>query len=261
MENNKIKFYKNPLYVFGSLTVLTGLISIFIYKSSVSEIRIYFGIVPIILGVLTYFTYKSQCPNCKKILVKTEKKDWEEDMGIKKEPYTYFTRKFQYPDGSIDDDKSSEKTILREKKYDKHFFICNNCSHGSNKEWKEVHWVWIGEEPKSKIIKKKGNNVGFSINSFDDETYESNGKRKTIPKKVKEDLWIRHFGKKFKGDCFVCNNVIETHKFEAGHIKSVAKGGSDNISNLKPICMKCNRSMGTENLNNYKNKYYKKIIK
>lgn len=261
MENKHVEtleFYKNPLHILGGLSFITLLIAIYLYKSSDSQIGIYFGIVPIIFGILAYNTYNSQCPNCKRIFVKTEKGEWEEDMGIKKEPYTYYTRKFQYADGTIENDESSEKTIMREKKYDKHFYICKKCNHGSNREWKEVHWIWMGEEPKSKIIKKKGSSTGFSLNSFDDETYVSNGKRKTIPKKVKEDLWIRYFGKKFKGNCFVCNDIIETHKFEAGHIKSAAKGGSDNISNLKPICMKCNRSMGTDNLNNYKNKYYKK---
>ena len=54
---------------------------------------------------------------------------------------------------------------------------------------------------------------------------------------------------------------MKVTNFEAGHIISHAKGGEDNIDNLLPICSLCNKSMGTENLIDYKLKYYSNKIK
>jgi 5-methylcytosine-specific restriction endonuclease McrA len=87
-------------------------------------------------------------------------------------------------------------------------------------------------------------------------------KRKSIPKAVKTSLWNIHIGEdKAKGDCSVCKSEIKVTNFEAGHIISHAKGGEDNIDNLLPICSLCNKSMGTENLIDYKIKYYNKVKK
>ncbi len=257
-----LEYYKNPLYILGGITLITVIIEVLLFMYSTNtSLKIYFIIVPILSGMGTYHIYNTQCPRCKRIFTKNENTEWEEDLGIKKEPYTYYEREFQYEDGTTEDDESSQKTIMREKKYDRHYFICKKCNHGSNKEWKEDYWIWLGEEPPIKTIKKKGSAMDFGLDLFNDDSYEHQGKRKSIPKSVKKDLWIRNFGKKYKGNCFVCSKSIDTHRFEAGHIKAVAKGGSDNISNLKPICMSCNRSMGTMNLHDFKNKYYKNKIK
>lgn len=82
-------------------------------------------------------------------------------------------------------------------------------------------------------------------------------KRKTIPKTVKDKLWDLSFGPdKGSGKCYCCGLIINSKKFDAGHIVSVAKGGSDKISNLKPICSTCNKSMGTENMDEFKKRYF-----
>jgi len=84
-------------------------------------------------------------------------------------------------------------------------------------------------------------------------------KRKTIPKKVKDDLWILYFGEdNAKGKCYICKTEIHISKFEAGHVTSDSNGGEPIIENLRPICGPCNKSMGEENLYLYKNKYYPK---
>ena len=44
-------------------------------------------------------------------------------------------------------------------------------------------------------------------------------------------------------------------EFECGHIIAESKGGKTNISNLRAVCTKCNRSVGAQNMDEYKEKY------
>ena len=46
--------------------------------------------------------------------------------------------------------------------------------------------------------------------------------------------------------------------FQVGHNKAVAKGGKDNISNLRPICGPCNRGMKTMSIEAYRKKHFAK---
>ena len=85
---------------------------------------------------------------------------------------------------------------------------------------------------------------------------DSKTNRKGIPLSVRNSLWNEYFGNNFKGSCDVCGKEITRDTFEAGHIVSAANGGDDNIENLRPLCRSCNRSMGAENLNKFKKKYY-----
>ena len=82
--------------------------------------------------------------------------------------------------------------------------------------------------------------------------------RKTIPKSLKNIVWDKHIGKeKGLGECDVCKCEIDSKKFDCGHIVSVKNGGETNETNLLPICATCNKSMGIENLNEFKQKYFK----
>jgi 5-methylcytosine-specific restriction endonuclease McrA len=86
-------------------------------------------------------------------------------------------------------------------------------------------------------------------------------KRKTIPKKIKNLVWDNVIGKeKGIGNCYCCNDDIDSKHFEAGHIISVANGGKINVDNLKPICSCCNKSMGKQNLEDFKEEYMSKKI-
>ena len=85
-------------------------------------------------------------------------------------------------------------------------------------------------------------------------------KRKAIPKAVRKKVFAEYIKtddpNKLTGKCFVeCGNKINIDDFEVGHIVSVAEGGSDEIENLRPICSPCNKSMGKQNLLNFKDKY------
>lgn len=82
-------------------------------------------------------------------------------------------------------------------------------------------------------------------------------KRKTIPKTVREKLWKQTFGDNtFNGSCYCCKTVVDAFHWEAGHINSAHNGGSDKLDNLRVICVSCNRSMGTCNMDEFKDKYF-----
>jgi hypothetical protein len=85
---------------------------------------------------------------------------------------------------------------------------------------------------------------------------ESENIRKKIPKTVRDTLWKNHFDASLEGNCYVCNTSINYHNFHAGHIISVRNGGTDNITNLKVLCISCNLSMGVNDLNDFKQKYF-----
>jgi len=88
------------------------------------------------------------------------------------------------------------------------------------------------------------------------EELESPKGRKQIPQSLRDELWKNHFGDRFEGKCFVCKNLMGKDNFEAGHVISIKEGGTDTLDNLRPICITCNRSMGAENLNDFKKRYH-----
>lgn len=73
-------------------------------------------------------------------------------------------------------------------------------------------------------------------------------KKKKIPKALREQLWIQKVGKKFETSCKTtwCKNKINVFDFQAGHDVPESRGGDTCISNLVPICGRCNLSMGSQ---------------
>lgn len=67
-----------------------------------------------------------------------------------------------------------------------------------------------------------------------------------IPLAMKEQIWLRHFGKVFEAKCPVawCQNTITVWDFQAGHNIPESRGGATKPDNLIPICSRCNLSMG-----------------
>jgi 5-methylcytosine-specific restriction endonuclease McrA len=84
--------------------------------------------------------------------------------------------------------------------------------------------------------------------------------RKSVPKALKDRLWDTTYGPEAgQGKCYVCGAIINSKRFEAGHIISVFHGGETTLDNLKCICSTCNKSMGTQNLENFKRTYFPAI--
>ena len=81
--------------------------------------------------------------------------------------------------------------------------------------------------------------------------------RKSVPKTLKDSLWDTTFGSdKGNGNCYVCNIIINSKRFEAGHIVAVHNKGSTTLDNLECICSTCNKSMGVQNLEDFKGTYF-----
>ena len=75
----------------------------------------------------------------------------------------------------------------------------------------------------------------------------------TMPKVLKQQVWdIYNGASNGTALCFCCKHVIiRMDDFQAGHIIAKSKGGSTDITNLVPICARCNKDMKTRNLYEY----------
>jgi 5-methylcytosine-specific restriction endonuclease McrA len=81
-------------------------------------------------------------------------------------------------------------------------------------------------------------------------------KRESIPKCVRNALWINYFKDSRISKCQCClREEISIGNFHAGHILAHVNGGLSTLDNLVPICMLCNTSMGAYNLNDFIKKY------
>lgn len=70
----------------------------------------------------------------------------------------------------------------------------------------------------------------------------------TIPKALREQTWVYYAGKRYESRCLVpwCRNTMTVFDFHVGHDIPESKGGTTQLSNLRPICSRCNLSMGSQ---------------
>ena len=81
--------------------------------------------------------------------------------------------------------------------------------------------------------------------------------KKAIPKALKKSVFCRDFGdKEYIGTCWVCGISIDRDTSHIGHIKSEVTGGKAVLDNLRAICITCNLSMGSENMDDFKQQNY-----
>jgi hypothetical protein len=77
--------------------------------------------------------------------------------------------------------------------------------------------------------------------------------KKHISKALRSKVWDLYIGKE-KGisKCVCCNHTeINSKHFECGHIIAESNNGGSDITNLRPICSLCNKSMGKKNMFNF----------
>lgn len=81
-------------------------------------------------------------------------------------------------------------------------------------------------------------------------------RKRSIPKKIRNDVWVYYMGEKFKGLCYCCNTQeITVFTFHCGHVMSEKNGGQETKENLRPICAQCNLSMNSKNMDTFMSKY------
>lgn len=81
--------------------------------------------------------------------------------------------------------------------------------------------------------------------------------RKPLGKPLRDTVWMKYMGNKVEGKCYCCKiRPIHYSDFQVGHNRAIAKGGSNQISNLRPICGPCNRGMGTKSIEWYRAKHF-----
>lgn len=80
---------------------------------------------------------------------------------------------------------------------------------------------------------------------------------KSIPKKIREAVWTNQFGSTLDGQCYCCKEKITAlGNWHVGHVVPQSAGGADTAGNLRPVCVSCNLSMGTENMEEFKTRCY-----
>ena len=82
--------------------------------------------------------------------------------------------------------------------------------------------------------------------------------RQNIPKSVRIKVWETHIGRFYEGKCYVCSKTIDVNNFHTAHVIAYKKGGITHVENLRPTCVICNLSAGTQNLDEFAAQYYGK---
>jgi hypothetical protein len=252
-EIKHLKFYQEPVYYSGLISLICA--AVYLYSVFVSRLNTSFDIpliiFSIIFGALAYYLWITKCPNCKRPFSKKEKLEWKEDLGIRNEPYTYYSKVIQYSDGTSENVIESKKTIMRNKKYEKEYYICKNCDYGLDKEWNEEKGTWLGEKPKPQIIRKKGSAI--NVNTGFDQEYNSNKKsRIPISMKIKRIIFER------AGNA--CQHCGNNDSLDIHHIDENPSNNSK--SNLIVLCPSCHRKakiIPKIALQNESKKEYKKV--
>lgn len=85
----------------------------------------------------------------------------------------------------------------------------------------------------------------------------TNQPSRNIPDATKTTIWENLFQVTLRQKCPCCNlHEISPYAVEWGHIVSVKDGGTTAIDNIIPICVRCNRNMGTQNLLTWTQQHY-----
>jgi hypothetical protein len=125
-----------------------------------------------------------------------------------------------------------------------------------SREYNIISKNTIIEKPKKIIPDKKPIELSNHSESSEEVKPKKKGKEK-IPVAVRKIVWNTYIGKdNVKGKCLCCNGEdITSTNFECGHVKSEKHGGEVSIDNLRPICSSCNKSMGSNDMDEFMTRY------
>lgn len=82
-------------------------------------------------------------------------------------------------------------------------------------------------------------------------------RKKQIGVALKKRVWQKEFGDQFAfGKCpCCCSKEIDVWDFETGHVIAECKAGPNKLENLRPICHKCNKGMGSRHWDEYASQF------
>lgn len=125
-------------------------------------------------------------------------------------------------------------------------YKCSTLNNGPEIKICLTNLINIEEKLKEKLLQKKKPIVVSQL------------KKKKINDSLKTSVWNKYFGSSVgETDCFCCGSTkINQRDFHAGHVLAEATGGETNLENLRPICSKCNQSMGIEDMRLFMKKNY-----
>jgi hypothetical protein len=129
-----------------------------------------------------------------------------------------------------------------------------------NKEKKDMKYKKYQEkiEAKKRVIKEEEKLSEMGVN---ENTWllipQPKSRKKSIPSCLKRNVWDEYIGANTGiAKCMCCKlQDIRQIEFHCGHIIPESFGGGTNLKNLRPICAKCNLSMGNKNMIEFMEKY------
>ena len=89
-------------------------------------------------------------------------------------------------------------------------------------------------------------------------THKTKIPKKQINEALKTSVWTRYIGAdKGTAVCYCCSlSRITQREFDTGHVIAEINGGKTHIDNLRPVCRKCNLSMGAQNMDEFKERCF-----
>lgn len=89
-------------------------------------------------------------------------------------------------------------------------------------------------------------------------TNNNKKKKQKVSKSLRELCWNTYIGEAVMiSKCLCCGiNDITPFNFNCRHVITHANGGQASIENLRPICYSCNNSIGSENMDVFKQTYF-----
>lgn len=109
-----------------------------------------------------------------------------------------------------------------------------------------------------KPLKEFNNNFKNNFKDIEQKPIEKVDKKikKKIPAALRNKVWnINISSEKKIGQCYVCESKLQFDNFHCGHVISDKNGGEITLDNLKPVCMLCNTSMSSMNMNEFIDTY------
>lgn len=124
-----LKFYQEPLYYTGLLTLIS--IALATLNNFSPNLRIILIVFALIFGALTFFMWDTKCPNCKRPFAKVEENGKKEKINERIETKIHYDKvKYLYSDGHVlKIEKGKAHEIPHRISIYRQHYHCKKCKH------------------------------------------------------------------------------------------------------------------------------------